>query len=165
MKKIVFIILVFVQNFYGAETFENNDLFNSCEKGVATKCFVIAEKYYANRKIESSMKYFTKACNLGNAEACYKLGNIYRFEIKLKNKKEAAVYYHKACDMNHGKACNNLGNLYKKGHGVQQDYQMALELFAKACEIEDSMEKGCTNKEKLIELMKDLNETKVNSFS
>ena len=113
----------------------------------------------------SDIEDLDKACSKGEAEACFKIGNFYHPKAIAKNNKEAAIYYHKACDMNHGKACNNLGNLYKNGHGVQQDYQMALELFAKACEIEDSMEKGCTNKEKLIELMKDLNETKVNSFS
>jgi len=156
MKKI-FIILIFLQTVYCEENGINKNLLLSCDKGEDNACFKIGEKYARGNNVdknyEIAIKYFIKSCNLGNIEASYKLGIIY--VMGRKNRKKAVKFYTIACDSNHGKACNNLGALYKYGkYGVTKDYKKALELFDKACKSEDGVEKGCTNKEELEELIK-----------
>lgn len=166
MKNILLLFFVLIQVSFCMETSEVDGLSIACEKGLSKQCIELGDIYILGNEVEKNyeqaLNYYIKACELKDSEGCFAAGNRYNKGRKNnKNKKKAVKYYQRSCDMNNGKACNNLGNLYKRGDGVQKDYDIALKLFDKACKSEDGVEKGCANKEKLIELMKnlDINET------
>ena len=53
------------------------------------------------------------------------------------------------CNKGDFASCNNLGGRYYDGEGVKQDYNKAVDLFSKACELKYN--KGCYNYSKLKE--------------
>jgi len=87
---------------------------------------------------------FEKACDQGDAAACYKLA------VFLREGRGGSVdfvrvaeLYGRACDGGEAQACNGLGHLYQDGLGVPQDERRAIKLFEKACEGGSAL--GCGN--------------------
>ncbi|MCG3719916.1 sel1 repeat family protein, partial [Aliarcobacter butzleri] len=57
---------------------------------------------------------YIKACDLGNASACYNLGIMYSDgKFFAKNSANAKEYFRRACDMNFDEACKAYNNLNK----------------------------------------------------
>jgi hypothetical protein len=149
-KTIVFISAIITLSYGNSNSV---DLDKLCINNDAKACFDLGEKYaYGdNKNIKLAIKYFTKACDLNHTESCFSLATIYHKGRK--HKKESVKYYTIACNNDNGKACNNLGNMYRDGIGVEKNITKALELFQIACDSEDGVEKGCTNKTNLEELL------------
>ena len=70
------------------------------------------------------------AAEQGDAEAQFKLGEMYREGQGVPQDDEAAVkWYALAADQGHAKARTNLGWMYKEGRGVRQDDEEAVKWF------------------------------------
>ncbi len=84
-----------------------------------------------------------KACDDGDPNGCYILGDMYDNGLGVKQDHFKAVkLYTKSCDAGIAQGCNNLGVMYYKGEGCKQDISKAQEYFRKACK--GGIEKGCT---------------------
>ena len=83
-----------------------------------------------------------KAAEAGDANAQYKMGDIYNFYIASslgrepisEDKVEAAKWYQKAAEQGHMYAQFNLGDLFYSGQGVSQNYSEAAKWYQKAAE-------------------------------
>jgi hypothetical protein len=92
-----------------------------------------------------------KACDAGDADACYYLGGQYSFgRGVLKDSAQAEKLYQKAlridqaaCDSGKAAGCSGMGLLYEFGNGVPRDPNRAVALFQKACD--GGFSKGCQN--------------------
>ncbi len=85
---------------------------------------------------------YKKGCDLGNAEACYKLGNMYKKGNGVaRDDYKAAKLYRKACNNGHAFSCTWLGWMYSEGKGVEKNLEEAKRLYKKACDKKDA--EGC----------------------
>jgi len=92
-----------------------------------------------------------KACDAGDAEACYYLGAQYEFGRGVpKDSARAEKLYQKAlmmdrvaCDSGKAGGCSGMGLLYENGSGVPRDSDRAVALFQKACD--GRFAEGCHN--------------------
>ena len=76
-----------------------------------------------------------KACDGGDVDGCYNLGQMYIFGIGVKqNYFKAVKIYKKACDEGYAMECSNLGDMYVIGQGVKRDIFKAKEFYGKACD-------------------------------
>lgn len=76
-----------------------------------------------------ALKHYHVAAEAGVALAQAKLGYIY----DQSNDDEAAVYwYREASNQNHPDGEFGLGEMYAKGEGVEQDFEIAVEMFMRA---------------------------------
>jgi hypothetical protein len=83
-----------------------------------------------------------RACDLGNAEACEDLGDIYDAGWGIaQDHNRAAALFLKACNAGNVDGCLSLGVSYGVGYGVGQDYSRARELFSLSCDKGNSL--GC----------------------
>ena len=73
------------------------------------------------------IEWYTKAAELGDAEAQCNLGVFYALGIGAKQDWQKAVsWFAKAAEHGHAAAQYHLGNCYYFGEGVEQDYQRAV---------------------------------------
>jgi len=76
-----------------------------------------------------------EAANAGDANAAYRLGELYRLcDGVEKNDVQAAAWYRKAAEQGHPEAQYCLGNMCADGVGVTKDEAVAVELYRKAAE-------------------------------
>lgn len=82
----------------------------------------------------AAMQWFGKAAGLGNVEAMTSLGLGYKDGLGggLQDYRLAARWFRQAASQNDGFAQINLGFLYEKGWGVEQDFDQARRLYARA---------------------------------
>lgn len=60
----------------------------------------------------SEMDYYKKACDSGDATACFELGYLFENGMGMsQNKREALLYYQKACDLKYQFGCESLVRL------------------------------------------------------
>jgi TPR repeat protein len=90
--------------------------------------------YFYGQGIEKdpqmALGYFSKASNLGNADAQYSLGYMYANGISVnQNYQEAFQWFYKAAQQKNTKAYVYLGYMYLNGQGVETDNKKALELL------------------------------------
>jgi S1-C subfamily serine protease len=97
--------------------------------------------YNANDYVEAR-PLLERACDMGNAEACNDLGEIYDsgYGIVQDHTKAAALFL-KACNAGNVDSCLSLGVCYGNGSGVEQDYSRAKEFFSLSCDTGNSL--GC----------------------
>jgi hypothetical protein len=97
--------------------------------------------YDANDYVEAR-PLLERACDMGNAEACNDLGEIYDsgYGIVQDHTKAAALFL-KACNAGNVDSCLSLGVCYGNGSGVEQDYSRAKEFFSLSCGKGNSL--GC----------------------
>lgn len=132
------------------------DLFMlSCKKGYSQGCYSVGKKIFNKNKKESG-KYFFKACNIGDKESCFLLGNIY---YKNNNKNDAFKMYKKACKERYSKACRLLGDMYYKDDITmlksKSDHEFKIEHMYNSVEIKKEnnkkaliyYRKACANKD------------------
>jgi TPR repeat protein len=83
-------------------------------------------------------------CNMGVAQACFTLGNMYFNGLGVsKDYSKAIELYSKACNSGLAAGCTKLGAMYVLGWGVSKNYNKAVELFSKACN--SGLAAGCTS--------------------
>lgn len=111
----------------------------SCENKNAMACGILGAMYESAQSVsydkELAKKYFIKACDLGDQDACEFIKTANKKDkiasgvsaYKANDYQKASEYYEKACNSWHAKACYNLGNLYFKGLGLSQDHQKTSE--------------------------------------
>ncbi len=86
----------------------------------------------------------SKACNIGNAEACYDLGLAYKNgQGTEKNYEKAEKFFLIACEGGDYVGCNSLGLLYTQNRGFEIDYKKAGVFWDKACK--GGIVRGCYN--------------------
>jgi TPR repeat protein len=73
-----------------------------------------------------------QSSNIDKAKEWYNIALMYDNDG---DKQKAVELYIKACNENYPQACHNLATMYRNGHGVQQNYKKAFELFSKALSI------------------------------
>lgn len=60
----------------------------------------------------SEVEYYKKACDSGDATACFELGYLFENGMGMsQNKREALLYYQKACDLKYQFGCESLVRL------------------------------------------------------
>ena len=92
----------------------------------------------------TAQREYGKACNLGQAGACYNLGLLHaNGKGVTADYAQAARYYERACDGDDAMACNDLGVLYQNARGVKLDKARAITLYRKACTLKPGL--GCAN--------------------
>ena len=96
--------------------------------------FKLGREYQLNRTpldLKQALDCYTRAAELGLAEAQYQLGEIYsdsdrlsNWDVRL-NMSTAVAWYRKAASQGHSSAQCMLGKMYEDGRGVPQDNQQA----------------------------------------
>ncbi|MBU1653471.1 MAG: sel1 repeat family protein [Gammaproteobacteria bacterium] len=77
---------------------------------------------------------YAKACDKGDANGCFNLGNMhYKGEGGPVNERQARQLLAKACDKGDAGGCFNLGNMHYKGEGGPVNKYAAPILFEQAC--------------------------------
>lgn len=124
---------------------ELEKLTRQCNAKNADACREVARIYSWGEKVkedrDKAIVFFQKACNLGHAEGCYRLG---RFaDTKRSNSKtsrEGEIYgkqalnaYKKSCELGDANGCAYLGTKYLNGSFVELDRNKGLALLEKAC--------------------------------
>jgi len=99
MKKgLLFILVIFLNASNIVYTYIAN-----CNAGNKISCAVLGLMYYNGENVKKnktkSVKYYKRACFLGEKNSCFKLYKI------IKDKKESFYYLMKACNFNNKKAC------------------------------------------------------------
>ena len=112
--------------------------------GMAKRYYGVAKTYYtlggdkgigSAKDYATAAEYYRKACDVGHAQSCGNLGEMYgagRGVAKVEAK--AVELYRKGCDAGNGSSCGNLGVMYGAGRGVAKDDAKAVELYRKGCE-------------------------------
>lgn len=158
MKKIFLSIIGFSISLlaYNGGTFEGN--IKGCDEGNAKACKDLAGMYLTGsypQKVRTDKKkaklyyakstgLYSKYCDEGKGEACFKLAEKYngmRWGID-QNHTMMLKYYTKSCENNYGRGCNEVGAFYKRGWGIKKDKSKAKEYYRKTIEL---YEKECNN--------------------
>jgi len=119
----------------------------ACEQGESDGCYNLGNFYGIGNDVErdytKAHKYFAKACDLDNSNACLRLGlaTSRKGDFIDQNIGQAKVFFAKACDLNNSDGCVGLGGLYNQGVGVTQDFTKASHFFKKACDTDSPI--GC----------------------
>lgn len=101
-------------------------------------CHSLAEFYMAVEKnITKAKDLYHYTCNeLGFADSCFALGNVYLTQKEHKDPEKAMNLFHRACNQKSSGACNNAGLVYQsgiKGSSIQKDMPKAIEMFQQSC--------------------------------
>ena len=78
--------------------------------------------------LAKAFKFYKKACDGNDYEACSNLGTLYsegQGEGVKQDSKKAIKLYTKACDGGYAAGCSNLGVMYSRGQGVEKDFVKA----------------------------------------
>ncbi|MDR0747699.1 MAG: sel1 repeat family protein, partial [Helicobacteraceae bacterium] len=136
MKKIL-LLLCF------AGLWANAEYAKACVKGNASACSNLGKTYenapVGLRDNAAVQDAYKMACELKDANSCYKVGHMYHeylyYEGVKADRAAAAKFYKKACDLGDGNGCSGLGMMYIEGIYVEQNYSKAVELYEKACDL------------------------------
>jgi TPR repeat protein len=112
----------------------------ACDEGDAPGCGKLGDFYLnGGRGVVSDVSVATslykRACDEGDAYGCNKLGVIYRPDSLAQDHTRASAFFTKACDAGNADACVNLGEMYKDSQGWGWDWNRAVPLFRKACDL------------------------------
>ncbi|MFO0648395.1 MAG: serine/threonine-protein kinase [Polyangiales bacterium] len=116
----------------------------TCEAGAAAACVAEGERYAAGRDVTAdparAAQLFDRACTLGSAEGCGRLGDTLS-RGRGRDAAKAATAYQRACDGGRLEACVSMGRMLVDGRGVQRDRLRAVQLFQRACD--GRQQEGC----------------------
>ena len=118
-------------------------------KGVVESLLSQAQEHYNGSNYEEAVKLFYQAAKLGDCDAKYRVGEMYRNGKGVEeNCSEAIRYFKMAEELNQGPACYELAEMYEKGEGVPIDEELAIKYYTKSIDL------GCPliTKEKLEKL-------------
>jgi len=109
----------------------------TCEEGAAAACVAAAERYAVGQGVAAdparAAQLFERACDLHDAAACARLGDVLA-RGRGRDANRAAAAYQRACDAGRLEACASLGRLLADGRGIARDRVRAARLFQKACD-------------------------------
>ncbi len=96
-----------------------------CEKGNAASCYGVgALQAFGSETIKkdpgAAEPTLRRACELGSAEGCETLGDMYYLGQLPRNPSLAATYLRRGCDGGAHSSCANLGALYSMGAGIRR---------------------------------------------
>lgn len=117
----------------------------ACEKGVGFGCGNAGRFYHfgkagVKKDFIKARSYYTKACGLDVAEACYLVGGMYENgEGGAKDEAKALDMYKKACELDNGNGCVGAGVLLID----KQQYAKARKLYEKGCGLDNGT--ACLN--------------------
>ena len=92
-------------------------------------------EYYWENKYTEALSWLKIAADKGNADAMFYIGFIYHVKMRPANFAEAAIWYQRAVQKLNPGAMYALAGLYESGRGLPQNYNLALELYAKASDL------------------------------
>jgi TPR repeat protein len=119
-----------------------------CDGGDIRGCLFLGYLYRDGKGVSKdaaqAVALIRKGCDGGIVNGCVELGKIYRDGIGgtiwtgvMKDTAQAVTLFLKACDSGNADGCLFLGEVYDSGDGVPQNKPKAVELYRKACTIED----------------------------
>jgi TPR repeat protein len=88
------------------------------------------------RDVGRALTLYRKACSLGEADDCMRLGKFYESGKHVKaDPAEVVGLYKRACELerNYGEGCYNLARHLVEGKGIERDMPLAIKLFDGAC--------------------------------
>ena len=91
---------------------------------------------FENGDFVTALKEWTPPAEQGNAEASYRLGFMYQWEMQ--DYKTAVKWYTLAAEQGDARAQFALGFMYKNGEGILQDYKTAVKWYTLAAEQGDA---------------------------
>lgn len=128
----------------------------ACKSGVAVGCYGSGKAYFMVNNDSQGPGFWQKACDGGEARACYDLGLYKRKHVYANTSKADAIpYFEKACTKGDGRSCHMLGELHteysydlnmpvsNKEMGVTASNKSAINYFTKACDSGNSL--SCYN--------------------
>lgn len=115
----------------------------SCDDLGGWPCVMAGQLLMQTGDVAGGAARMQRACDSGDAFACYQLGMLYAEGSGSLKKSEAKAtdLYSKACDDNLGQACYNLAWQYLRGTGAAKNKKRADELLERACLLGDPS--GC----------------------
>ena len=119
----------------------------NCDSGA--ECTQLGERYAAGSdgvtKNEAlGARLFQRACELGDASGCNKLGLAFEGADGVPQDYERAMdLFSRACSGGYAEACSNQGALYEHGRGVPENLGDAQRLYTQACRHGSGL--GCSN--------------------
>jgi TPR repeat protein len=133
------------QDVHGKEAEGRRLAKESCEKLGGWPCYTdMGPNFDPKRDHDRVFKLAQRACDGGDAIACYQLGQLVMEDETGGGKVDAAratALYQKACDADMGQACFNLAWQFIRGTGAPQDEARGRELFERSCTLGDAS--GC----------------------
>ena len=91
------------------------------------------EELEAMKNYLEAFNLYSKAADMGNDKALFKVGYFYRFALGVKEDfSKAMEYFQKAAQKGNARAMHNIGSLYYYGDGVEKNYGEALQWYEKA---------------------------------
>ena len=92
-----------------------------------------------NNADTSNLEAMRKACDVGEEQACTRLGNLYSQGLTVtQNDATAVTAWQKGCDGGDSLSCANLSVAFLLGLGVSRDEAMADRLWRRSC-VDESM--------------------------
>jgi hypothetical protein len=119
----------------------------ACDSGA--ECTQLGERFAAGSggvtKDEAlGARLFQRACELGDASGCNKLGLAFESAEGVPQDYERAMdLFSRACSGGFAEACSNQGALYEHGRGVPENLGDAQRLYTQACRHGSGL--GCSN--------------------
>jgi TPR repeat protein len=112
-----------------------------CDLGSGESCGWLAWQYMeggrgVTRDVGRALTLYRKACSLGEADDCMRLGKFYESGKHVKaDPAEVVGLYKRACELerNYGEGCYNLARHLVEGKGIERDMPLAIKLFDGAC--------------------------------
>lgn len=158
--KSIFFIMLFITTTINAINLDDElikNVINKCEANDEIYCYMLG-KYYGdeyyiqdknNIELEKlSIKYLTKACNLGNGDSCGLLSEKYKYIFK--NDEKSIEYAIKGCDSDSEYSCV-IASLYYANSPENDEKNDKTKYFSdKACELGYSYACNKNNNEKNI---------------
>jgi cysteine-rich repeat protein len=105
----------------------------------ADDCEIAAREHYNADLYVESFTLYKKACNLGQASSCYKIGEIYELgnpPLEEPNRIESDNFYEKSCTQGQVNGCLKRGDALKKENKVKD----AKKYYDKACSLGSKVE-------------------------
>jgi len=121
-----------------------------CLSGKSASCNDAGEFYFDKYNYDKALKYYLKACELGNKKGCNNAGFVYY--KKKYNYDKAFKYFLKACELGYQKSCDNIVIMSTKLQGTKERDKLI-----EKCILEND-EKSCSK----VELIKRILEEKCN---
>ncbi len=111
-----------------------------CSENTASACTVMGHLYQnlhgdtVKKDLPASEKFYEKACELGDGDACYWLGRFYADGTAgKKDYQKSLTYLNKSCGLDDPQGCRLLGIMYETGTGVKQNLDSAFKYYEKSC--------------------------------
>ena len=110
----------------------------ACDSGDTAACVALGKAYEFGmgtpqvRPVAAIL--YDEACELGNAEGCYRLGvldSVAKYGLGGAN---AALSYERACDLGSAKGCLALADMLSEGDAISRDIVRAEALFRSVCD-------------------------------